>query len=132
MLPHVHSDQLPSDWFQGPADTSLYRDRGRRFLEVFTAGDFETSRQMMHNMIADKVDNAELQNILQQVVDRAGKIEGIRPVKEEFQIRENGQWLVATFTVDGSQRDLAATVSFQFAGLKAHLLAFHFELPPPE
>lgn len=119
----VQSDQLADGWFHGPADASLYQQRMTDFLEALINDRSLEAFMMMHEALQKEVTVDSLRLMGKRVIQLSGPIETIGFVKERFK-DQDGQRLTINAEVTGQMETLDAKVTFQFIGMKGHLLEF--------
>lgn len=123
---NVDTKALPDGWFQGPAKSDLYKNRSEKFLNCFLQGDPDTLREQMDRLLQSMASDKTLRDQLEWVTGYAGEIKKMTYVSEAMETKGDLQRLTVRFLVEGSDENLDATVSFQFNGLKGHLVAYHW------
>ncbi|MFO0946058.1 MAG: hypothetical protein U1D30_08940 [Planctomycetota bacterium] len=127
----INSDKIPPGWFTGPADTTLYRERGEQFIRKFFERDPKGTADMMHEALRRTVPDSKLQSMIDEVAGNAGSLKSIEFQDAKFNA-DDQQTLFVTYRVDCEKSLLDAIVEFQFEGLKGHLLGFNFkDVKPP-
>ncbi len=122
---NVKSDQIPEDWFQGPASTELYRQRGQEFLTALMQSDLKKAFDMMHPALQKEMPLEKLKTGVPGVVAKAGKLKSITCRTDKMNITDAEQTLTVSFDVQGESDSLDGTVEFRFIGLKGNLTAFN-------
>lgn len=123
----IDTKALPAGWFTGPAESDLYQTRSRVFLNTFLQGRGKKTRELMHEVLQGMASNKTLKDQLAWVKGYSGEIQNIKYLSEDIQIKGNDQRLTVTFLAEGTEANMEATVSFQFAGLKGHLVAYRWK-----
>jgi hypothetical protein len=119
----IESDKM-AGWFTGPTDTTLYRERGEQFIRKFFARDTKGASNMMHEQLRLNVPEEKLKTMIDDVIGGAGPLKSIEFQDAKFDAEK--QKLVVSYRVICENETLNATVSFEFIGLKGHLLGFKF------
>ncbi len=119
----VRSDEIGDDWFQGPADSKLYRERGQEFLTHFLLGESDRAFEMMHEALQREMPREKLRALVDDVTAKAGKLQSIAYAEERFDTSQ-GQRLKIYYQVQCEHARTTARVDIQFAGLQGHLVAF--------
>lgn len=119
----VDSDQLPSGWFTGPTDTTLYQERSEKFLQAMLQDRPLDAFTMMHEALQKEVTVDSLRLMGQRVIQVAGPIKKMNSTEQQFN-DEEGQRLTVKTKVVGQNETMDARVIFQFIGMKGHLLEF--------
>ncbi|QDT13514.1 hypothetical protein [Planctomycetes bacterium K23_9] len=127
----VKSPALEGDWFTGPEDSTLYQDRAKEFLRAFAGGKTSEAYAMMHEALQSEIDEAAAAKMGQSVAELVGEVNDIEVTGTEF-TNTDGDKLIVSTIVSGESKKLDATVTYQFIGLKGHLLAFNFSSPAEE
>ena len=120
----VDSDELPKDWFQGPADTTLYQQRGEKLLRLLLTDEVEEGYAMFHEALQGQYSLAELKADMASIAPQLGALEEIEYDSDEFERTGTAQKLTVFFKVTGEGGTVDAYVRFQFEGMKGHLIAF--------
>jgi hypothetical protein len=120
----VESDQVPPDWFKGPADSKLYRQRGEQFLKHFLNNEPEQAFAMMHEALQKELPLEALRTMIESVQQKAGGLKSLEYLSDRFDNTE-GQTLKVLYQVDCEDAQTTAEVDFRFIGLKGHLIAFN-------
>ena len=126
----IRSDKIRDDWFKGPADATLYRERGQKFLTHFLNGEGEQAFSMMHEALQKQMPLAKFNTLMAGITAKAGKLQSITHTEDRFDTSE-GQRLKVFYLVECANARTTAQVDFQFVGLKGHLVAFDLTGEPP-
>ncbi|MEM9585812.1 MAG: hypothetical protein AAGA03_00910 [Planctomycetota bacterium] len=127
----IESDTLPSGWFRGPGDTSIYESHATKMMENLLAGEIDAVTPMMHPALQENVPPAKLKQIRQVVMQWVGQQPKIATTRAEFH-RANepnpgdDEKLVVHGDVVGPAGKANMTVTFLFIGMKAHVVEFNF------
>jgi hypothetical protein len=123
---HVTSDKLGGDWFKGPTDTTLYRQRGKECLTYLLGDKCEDAFKMMHENLQKKVPLDQLKAMMADFTGKAGKA---KTVTYQSETLEPGGTLTlkVVYKVECEKANPTGTVEFQFDGLKGHLVAFNLK-----
>lgn len=121
----IKSDKIGDDWFKGPADSTLYRNRGEQFLQRFFAKDLAAAAGMMHENLHKELPDDKLSAMVDQVVGRAGSLRNVT-FRDEKLVTGDEQLLVLNYRIECEKENLIATAEFRFIGLKGHLWGFNF------
>lgn len=124
----IESDQLGDKWFQGPANTRFYQERGKQLLTHLASGDPAQAHAMMHEALQKAVPLEKLKQNVASLRDKAGALQSVAFEREEFDDKD-GQRLKVFYKVQCQKKPLAGMVQFRFIGLKGHVLAFDLAEP---
>ena len=124
----VDSDQIHSGWFTGPADTSLYQQRTVAFFEPLMNDQPLEAFSMMHEALQKQVTVESLRSMGETVAGWSGPIKQIVCVDNEF-TNADGEKLIVRAELIGKTENLVATATFQFIGMKGHLMEFNVAPP---
>jgi len=119
----VESETIPDDWFNGPADSDTYRQKGAKFLQHFLRDESDAAQAMMHPALQKLVPLEKLKTMTADVGARTGKLDTVSYQSESFETGED-QVLTITYDLACEKQTTTATVKFQFVDMKGHLLAF--------
>jgi hypothetical protein len=120
----VESDTL-KDWFQGPSSTELYRRRGAEFLGHVLRGEPDAASAMMHPALRDVLPLEKLKQMIANI-SAAGPLQAIEYHAENMNPGD-GHHLTVFYRVACENDETLASVTFQFVGLKGHLVAFNLD-----
>jgi hypothetical protein len=120
----IESDDLPDDWFQGPADTTLYQQRGEKLLTLLLTGETDQGHAMLHETLQVDYPLEKMEADLAVITPQLGALKEVTYVSDEFRRAGTVQVLTVSFTVTGENGSAGAYVRFQFEGMKGHLIAF--------
>ena len=120
----VESDTL-KDWFQGPASTKIYRRRGAEFLGHVLGHEPEAAWGMMHPALQEVLPLAKLEAMIANN-SAAGPLKKIECHAENV-AADAGHSLTVVYRVAGENAESLASVTFQFVGMKGHLVAFNLD-----
>lgn len=126
----VNSDEMPKEWFKGPADSGLYRQRGEEFLRFALDGQPEKAFAMMHAALQDKMPLETLRSGVGKAMAEGGKLKAVTFEREEFEGGEGKESLKLFYKIQMEKAVLSGSVVFRFIGLKGHLVAF--DIKPAE
>jgi hypothetical protein len=125
----VDSDKLPKDWFRGPSDPTMYRNRGADFLRHLYARQFEAAYALTDQRFRDSVSLQTLENAAAEMESAMGKVGKVEFDHQQW-LAEGGGRLAIYYRVesekplDGVTPYLHAEVQFVFEGLKGFLMKF--------
>ena len=119
----VTSDRIPDDWFQGPADTAIYRRRGEEFLKKLLGGEVEAAYAMMHENLRQQMPLDQLNTSIPEFLGKVGSLKAVNCQSDSYS-SEGGQRLKVIYSLDCEKSPATAEVEFQFVGMKGHILGF--------
>jgi len=119
----IESDKLPKGWFQGPEDTTIYRQRGEAFLSAMHSSEADAAFEMMHSALQEAVSRKQLSEIAAAITEARGPVKSIAFKNESFST-DGTEKLTIYFDVTCENDTAVAALDFQFIGLKGHLTAF--------
>jgi hypothetical protein len=122
----INSDKIPPDWFTGPTDTTLYRERGEKFIRKLFESNKKETVEMMHESLRQTLPDDKLESMMEELAAQAGPLKSIEFQEAKFSA-DDVQRLVVSYRVECEKNSLDATVSFHFAGLQGHLSGFDFK-----
>jgi len=120
---NVTSDKVAGPWFQGPASTELYRGRAKTFLTHFLKGEPDAAFGMMHSALQKNLPLDKLKAMIEGITGKAGPLKSVEYASEELAPGDVVN-LKILCKVECEKAKTTASVSFQFVGLKGHLVAF--------
>jgi hypothetical protein len=120
---HIQSEQLGNKWFQGPADKTLYRERGKQLLTHLAKGESEQAFAMMHEDLRQAMPLDKLQKSGAAMREETGPLKSIAWEKDEWDGKD-GPRLDVHYRAEFEKKSMAGLVRFHFQGLKAHILKF--------
>lgn len=120
----IDSDLVGDDWFGDDFDTSLYRERGKEFLEKLFNGQIEEASAMMHEEAKAEVPFEKLKADMAELVSRGGALTSVTHQSEELTVGKSPQ-LTIRYIVQAEKGRTMSMVKFQFVGLKGHLVEFN-------
>jgi hypothetical protein len=120
----VKSDKIPKTWFKGIAagPTQLYQDRGKQFLTLFLSDKPDDAFAMMHENLQKVMPLEKLKALMADAAGKAGAVKSIQYLSE--QVDPAGK-LKILYKVECQKTTTTASVKFEQAGLKCHLVAFN-------
>lgn len=121
----VESDRL-KDWFEGPATTDLYEEIGRTFIRRFLLKQGNSAFNMCHPELQKLVDGKRLYEMIATITDAGGKLTSLRVTETKNDFSNGVQKLNIKYRVECEKSDMTCLVTFQFVGMKGHLVAFKF------
>lgn len=122
---NVESEALSTDWFaDGPADTTLYEDRGEEMLRRFLTGDAAGAHAMFHESYQEHFTLAEVEEQVASAVPALGALASIKATSDEFTQSGTAQRLTVFYDVTCANEEAQASVTFRFVGLKGHIVEF--------
>lgn len=119
----VKSDSIPDDWFEGPASTALYRQRGEEFLKHLLKGDADATFHAMHPSLQKSLSREKLETMISNIRKNAGEMKSVTFQSEEPD-KSDGYILKLFYNVACDKAETTALVEFRFIGMKGHILAF--------
>ncbi|HWA98735.1 MAG TPA: hypothetical protein VG713_09595 [Pirellulales bacterium] len=122
----VKSDKIPEDWFHGPSETTIYRERAERFIRLFFDRDVSGAAAMMHEDLRRELPDDKLKSMIDDVAGKAGAIQSVTYQNETF-TADRGQLLTLKYQMVCEQAALTASIEFRFIGMKGHLWGFDFK-----
>lgn len=122
----VNSDKIPKDWFTGPTDTTLYKERGEKLIRKLLESNAKESAEMMHESLRANLPDDKLNAMMEELTVKAGPLKSIECLDAKFTTDEK-QTLTVSYRLDCEKGALDSTVDFDFAGLKGHLTGFNFK-----
>jgi len=122
----IKSDKLAGEWFKGPAETKLYRERGEQFIRKFFAQDKAGAAAMMGKELHDVVPDEKLVEFMKTITAQSGALKTVL-FREEKVTTDAPVTLRIYYDLECEKEKLAADVKFQFIGLKGHFEGFNFK-----
>ncbi len=126
----VESEQLPDDWFQGPAETGLYRQRGQKVLELLLGGKPAEAHAMFHEKAQEISPLTAFEALAESMSPAIGDVTSIEAKSDEYEVKGSRQLLHVLYTVTGENDATEAMVTFEFDGMKGHPVALELAPPP--
>ena len=120
----VDSEQLPTDWFQGPEGTELYHRRGEEFLSNLLSDKIEAAHKMAHEEFRRIAPREKLEATMAKVRELAGTLESVVYKTERFVAKPKDQVLTVFYTVKFEKGEIPGKVEFQFVKMKGHIVRF--------
>jgi hypothetical protein len=118
----VTSDKLPEDWFTGPLETELYRERGKEFLTCVMSNQADAAFSMMHPALKEKMPLDKLTNLVAEACAKAGNLRTVTYQLENYDPK--AKTLEVRYLLECEHASVRTFVKFEFVGLKGHLVAF--------
>ena len=115
---------FPKNWFKGPADSTLYRNRGKAFLTHLLQARPDEAYAMMHSALQTAMPLEKLKAVVQRIATRAGALKSIEHDSEKLSPDAAGLRLKVFYKVACEKATTTALVEFQFLALQGHLIAF--------
>jgi len=122
----LKSDDL-QDWFHGPQSTEFYEDQCEAFIQHFIDGDEKQVRKMCHPALLEQVDEKGLAPMFKFVQDKLGELESQQLIDSNYEENDKTQKLRLNYLLKGDQGELSLKITFQFVGMRGHLLAFSWK-----
>lgn len=122
---HVQSPQIGDNWFKGPADATLYRQRAKAFLSALGEGKAKTAFDMMHPNLQKEMPLEKLTELSAAIAKALGTVTAVPCKSDTFGIVDGEQALTLLCEIQGANGILDARVRFKFIGLRGHLLGFN-------
>ncbi len=122
---HVQSPQMGNDWFKGPADATLYRQRAKAFLTALAGGKAKDAFDMMHPNLQQQMPLEKLTTLSANIAKAMGKVTAVPFKSDTFEIVEGDQTLTLLGEIHGENGVLDARIRFKFIGLRGYLLGFN-------
>jgi hypothetical protein len=124
---HLQSEQLGRQ-SPAPANNDFYRERGQQFLTHLAGGDLALAFAMMHPELQKAVPLEKLKASTTALREQGGPLQSVVWEKEQAEAAD-GQRLKLFYKVQLAKQAKTGMVTFQFHGLKGHLLAFELVNP---
>lgn len=118
----VESETL-KDWFEGPASTEIYRTRGAEFLGHVLRNEPDAASAMMHPALREVLPLDKLKEMIANL-SAAGPLKAVEYHADNVE-PDGGHNLTVLYRVACENNETLASVTFQFVGLKGHLVAFN-------
>ena len=120
----MKSDKVPKTWFRGIAagPTQLYQERGQQFFTLFLSDKPDAAFAMMHENLQKVMPLEKLKALMADAAGKTGAMKSIKYLSE--QVDPAGK-LKILYTVECQKTATTASVKFEQAGLKCHLVAFN-------
>lgn len=123
----VKSDKMPAGWFKGPADTTLYRQRGEKLFRHLTAGEAAQARAMFHENFQKKYSLTDVEEFAADITTQFGALKSITFVSDDYEGAPGGQFLETVFRFTFEKGQTEGSVRFQFLGLKGYPIRFRIK-----
>ncbi len=121
---NVESDLVGESWFRDDFDTSLYRERGKVFLEKLFGGQAADACATMHEEAQDEVPLGELKAQMAELASRGGALKSVTHESEVLKLGASPT-LMIRYLVEAEKGRTMSMVKFQFVGLKGHIVSFN-------
>ncbi|MBI4558629.1 MAG: hypothetical protein HY706_13700 [Candidatus Hydrogenedentes bacterium] len=118
---NVRSERL-GNWFRQLADTAMYRDTGRRCLELMISGQEAEAHAMMHPNLQQVLPLEKVQATMAGLGPELGPLENVTFETEEFRPGEE-PILAVSYIIQCEKKKMQGNLKFEFVGLKGHLTA---------
>ena len=122
----VESDQM-ENWFEGPASSQLYQEQGRAFIRLFLHQEVNAAFNMCHEALQKKVPQPKLAEMMNKVTNLLGNCKFVKFVEQSIDFSKDSQKISLLFAVECENATASCKITFQFIGMKAHLVAFSFK-----
>ena len=120
----IDSDLVGEGWFGDDFDTSLYRERGKEFLEKLFNGQIEEASAMMHEEAQAGVPLEKLEGQMAELASSGGALKSVTQQSEELTLGASPR-LEIRYLVTAEKGKAISMVKFQFIGLKGHIVHFN-------
>lgn len=121
---NVKTDALNDDWFKGPADTSLYKNRAEEFLRHILDNRVDEAWSMMHKDVQQQISLKKLHDAAAEGRRLFSPLKSITHAGETMEPDHNfGIVLTERIRVSGAQSE-DTEVRFHFTGLKGFITGF--------
>lgn len=127
---NVKSEKLAGDWFRGPSDATLYRQRGAQFLEHLYQREFDEAYALTDRRFRDAVKREVLEHAADEMQSVLGAVQKIE--YDDRQWLDEGSGRLAIYyrvegdrVADGVNGFRYARVNFAFEGLQGFLAEFN-------
>ena len=127
---NVVSSLVDDDWYQQPTNEKLYVDRAKRFLTAFVDGELQTAFDLMHPNLQKIVPPDKLQAMRDKVradIESLKSVQHVRSSHTEDDLHRLTLYFDLQVKRPGDSEKMGqqiAEVSFDFAGLRGHLISF--------
>jgi len=129
---NIESDLVVESWFRDDFDTSLYRERGKAFLEKLFGGRAEGAFAMMHKESQAKILIEKVKAEMADLGSSGGALKSVTHQSEELKLGASPT-LTIRYLVEAEKGRAMSMVKFQFNGLKGHLVSFNpLDGDPPD
>lgn len=118
----IHSKRLPKDLALLPADTTLWKDRGRQFVISYLTGNVEACYNRMNSSFQKAVPLKRFRDDADAVVKKFGKPLSIDFLHEE--VDQSGKVVKFVYRVKWEKISQDVMVRFEFIGLKGSPTGF--------
>ena len=122
----IDSDQLKG-WFRnGPENVTLYVEEGRSFIRRFMLRESNSAFNLCHPALQKQVPHPKLAKMIMEITNSSGPMNSVEYVSKELNFTDESQKLILNYQVDCENTTVNAQITFQFVGMKGHLVAFTF------
>jgi len=121
---NVESDQMPDDWFKGPSDTAVYRQRGEKLFRHLVGGEADQAHAMLHENVQAQFSLAKVKEVAASIQTQFGALKSITFDSDAYEKTATGQFLDMVFQFAFEKGKAEGAVRFQFVGLKGHPVRF--------
>ncbi|MEW6358996.1 MAG: hypothetical protein AB1696_21870 [Planctomycetota bacterium] len=120
----VDSDKIdPKKWFAAAPKSPFYHERGKNFLTLLLTDKVNDAFAMMHESLQQAMPLDKLNQAMPSVKERFGGLKSIEFASEEFTPGDSPK-LKVLYKVLCEKGETTGYVTFQFIGLKGHILGF--------
>lgn len=123
----VETDDLGSDWFQGPSETKLYQELGAKLIRTILTAQADKAYDMCHSAVHEAIDPEGFRKLVTMIAERGGEMQSIEFKDSRMEIDGNSQMLILNYDITCEQLTGSCEVKIQFIGLKGHLMGFNFQ-----
>ena len=120
----VTGERLGNDWFTGPADTQLYRQRGRQLLTYLLTDRPGDAYVMMHPGLQRHLPIDQLGLMIAATIGHRGRLKSVSYAREIFSADKDGPSLRVYYSVACENNTRQGYVQFGFVDLKGHVVGF--------
>jgi len=119
----VESETLSDDWFPADLDTTIYREKGKAFLEALLGGKVADAYAMTHKEFQEKIPLGQLEADMKATLADVGALKSVAYESETMKLAKSPK-LEMYYRMETGGGKTITLVKFQFVGLKGHLVMF--------
>jgi len=127
----VESEALSEDWFPADLDTTLYREKGKTFLEAVLGGKVPDAYAMTHAEFQESIPLEKFQARIAGVLADVGPLKSVKFDSQKLELGKSPK-LLLYYLVENERGKTISLVKFQFVGLKGHLTQLNLAEKTPD
>ncbi len=121
----VASDMMGDDWFEGPDDTTFYRQRAEAVLTCLLTNEPAKAHAMFSESLKLGSSMAETTDVCERANEILGEFESLTFKDEKYEVTDEGRYLIVRYAITAENGDAVGSVHFRFLGWKSHLDEFN-------